>query len=564
MINEKLGIAEASTYYADIITMRSFSLLEDFESKNPTPDESDRKYEIRFTYRDLKGFITNWEKYKKFPVSEINFFLKIKCSSTLFGKEDISISALAYPYSDDEDLKTSRFKKPIKKSTEHSLSLAMDMEIEYKKSVFEKGKIYVSNYIKAAVLHELNHFYEDYRRKIKGSPPLKYAIAASIGDNIRKVQGDLYRVWYNSFTILVYKAEPHETNACIQEGLPQIKEMGLEEFKTTRLWKEAIQMEIFNADNFMEKFNEIAVRHNKEYDKVLLEKLKNDFLDDYEKYCKDFEETPRYNIEHLKSLSIEKFFKFWQKIINKAGERIIKGYKRLVSYEESIEIKKFGNFINENAEAYKYHEFPKNMHQLNLACLKCKLLGYDINDDLSISIYSDVDISNRGFENIPIFFHIVKGDFNCSNNNLKSMDGAPLITDSFNCSNNIINSLYGSPETINGNFDISNNKINSISGGPVSIKGYFNFSNNNVMYIGEFPKVNGEIIYTGNPIEEIINLFPEKDRKEAFSEMKNYGPIWNDKNIWVVSEMFLEEMFEDICGKKIEIPTSFKNYKIIT
>ena len=46
--------------------------------------------------------------------------------------------------------------------------------------------------------------------------------------------------------------------------------------------------------------------------------------------------------------------------------------------------------------------------------------------------------------------------------------------------------------------------------------------------------------------------------------MKNYGPIWNDKNIWVVSEMFLEEMFEDICGKKIEIPTSFKNYKIIT
>ena len=68
----------------------------------------------------------------------------------------------------------------------------------------------------------------------------------------------------------------------------------------------------------------------------------------------------------------------------------------------------------------------------------------------------------------------VDGDFNCFHNNLKSLEGAPrTVGGNFDCSPNDLKSLEGAPQTVNGNFDCSNNKLQSLAGAPQTINGDF-------------------------------------------------------------------------------------------
>ena len=50
--------------------------------------------------------------------------------------------------------------------------------------------------------------------------------------------------------------------------------------------------------------------------------------------------------------------------------------------------------------------------------------------------------------------------FNCSYNNLTSLDGAPKTVGSdFYCDNNKLTSLVGAPKTVGGSFDCSDNPV---------------------------------------------------------------------------------------------------------
>ena len=52
----------------------------------------------------------------------------------------------------------------------------------------------------------------------------------------------------------------------------------------------------------------------------------------------------------------------------------------------------------------------------------------------------------------------VKGDFDCRNNNLISLKGAPHTVNSFDCRHNQITSLEGSPRKVKQTFNCSLNK----------------------------------------------------------------------------------------------------------
>ena len=52
----------------------------------------------------------------------------------------------------------------------------------------------------------------------------------------------------------------------------------------------------------------------------------------------------------------------------------------------------------------------------------------------------------------------VNGNFNCSNNNLTSLEGAPKeVGGSCYCYENNLTTLEGAPKTVGGNFDCGNN-----------------------------------------------------------------------------------------------------------
>jgi len=74
---------------------------------------------------------------------------------------------------------------------------------------------------------------------------------------------------------------------------------------------------------------------------------------------------------------------------------------------------------------------------------------------------------------------IVTGDFNCSYNNLISLEGCPKkVGRDFWCSNNYLTSLEGCPEKVGRDFWCSNTKLTSLEGSPKEIRGSFVCYNN--------------------------------------------------------------------------------------
>jgi hypothetical protein len=74
----------------------------------------------------------------------------------------------------------------------------------------------------------------------------------------------------------------------------------------------------------------------------------------------------------------------------------------------------------------------------------------------------------------------VSGGFDCSDNQLKTLEGAPQEVGDFNCSDNNLTSLEGVPQKVERHFVCSNNKLKNLFGAPQKVSGCFDCSNNNL------------------------------------------------------------------------------------
>jgi hypothetical protein len=84
--------------------------------------------------------------------------------------------------------------------------------------------------------------------------------------------------------------------------------------------------------------------------------------------------------------------------------------------------------------------------------LKYGIVSYDINDDLSINVFSDLNLYLREI-NLPeyIQFNIIFGRFSCSNGKLTTLRGFPRkITGFFACHNNQLTSTEFFPKEVGG------------------------------------------------------------------------------------------------------------------
>tara|TARA_R110000822_G_C15068291_1_gene468301 strand:- start:29 stop:565 length:537 start_codon:yes stop_codon:yes gene_type:complete len=118
-------------------------------------------------------------------------------------------------------------------------------------------------------------------------------------------------------------------------------------------------------------------------------------------------------------------------------------------------------------------------------CKKYKIENYTINDDGSVDVDGNVNLSTGDLKEIPLNFNKVSGSF--------WVDG------------NGITSLKGSPKKVGGRFDCSMNNLTSLEGGP-KIVDRFVCSNNNLTDLKGGPKSMSKKLYcTGNPIGSILN-----------------------------------------------------------
>ena len=97
---------------------------------------------------------------------------------------------------------------------------------------------------------------------------------------------------------------------------------------------------------------------------------------------------------------------------------------------------------------------------ISLICKQYGITNYTINSDGSIDVNGDVYLYDKGLTELPLTFNKVSGSFDCSSNNLTSLNGSPKwIGGWFSCQYNQLTSLEFSPDYIGGFFDCTGNKL---------------------------------------------------------------------------------------------------------
>ena len=157
-------------------------------------------------------------------------------------------------------------------------------------------------------------------------------------------------------------------------------------------------------------------------------------------------------------------------------------------------MKKYWDFLTES----KHDEIDRVCRQHNIE-------NYTINEDGSIDVEGDVTIRMHiPYQELPLKFRRVLGNFDCSNNTFRTLEGSPdYVAGNFDCSNNLIKSLKGGPKEVGGVFDCCHNELKTLEGGPESVTSYTCRGNKLVSLKGCPSEIPGYFSCTDNELKTL-------------------------------------------------------------
>jgi len=108
------------------------------------------------------------------------------------------------------------------------------------------------------------------------------------------------------------------------------------------------------------------------------------------------------------------------------------------------------------------------------------------NNEINVS----VDLTNLFLTELPDFTNIkCKYSFNCSGNQLTTLEGAPQsVGGDFYCSENQLTTLEGAPQKVDGSFLCSKNQLTTLKGAPQSVGINFDCSRNQLTTLEGVPQ----------------------------------------------------------------------------
>jgi hypothetical protein len=190
--------------------------------------------------------------------------------------------------------------------------------------------------------------------------------------------------------------------------------------------------------------------------------------------------------------------------------------------------------------------------RIDSLCKDYLISNYTINSDSTIDVDGDVSFRNENFEILPLQFGKVSGSFNCGNNKLISLIGAPhTVGRNFTCSFNKLTSLIGSPDLVGGNFICGYNKLTSLVGLSESIGSIFTCNGTTTLVSTYTGIVDVDIVGYAEIIDSFLPLLII-DNIEHLSIILKYQRhfyIWND-DLTLNVDNFNELLFEINDGLK--------------
>lgn len=183
-----------------------------------------------------------------------------------------------------------------------------------------------------------------------------------------------------------------------------------------------------------------------------------------------------------------------------------------------------------------------------------KVKNYKINDDLTINVDWDVNLSSRiNFDKIPYKFKSVSGDFNCSFNNLKTLENCPdYVSGSFLASNNFLENFNYLPKC--DELFLHDNKFTSLKGISNLDFDLLDLTNNSIFGCDEITENNIKKIYLyKNPIDDFLNCAIGTIRTDGMEWLRALSSNDNSEYLLKQKVLFIKYLqeYNVIEGNKI-------------
>ena len=205
--------------------------------------------------------------------------------------------------------------------------------------------------------------------------------------------------------------------------------------------------------------------------------------------------------------------------------------------------------------------FPTTREEVIEVCERYRIKNYTINDDLSIDVDGDVNLSYGNLEYLPLKFNYVSGNFVCSDNKLKTLEGSPqTVGGYFSCYNNSLKTLEGCPQTVGGRFNCYFNELVSLEGSPQTVNGNFLCFGNELKDLEYFPEVSGNVYIKGNTVYLLVYTFIRTASSFMIEDFIDYEIVRNRDTV------MLDRLQTFIRDNDLEMPDLDeikKHYKII-
>lgn len=142
--------------------------------------------------------------------------------------------------------------------------------------------------------------------------------------------------------------------------------------------------------------------------------------------------------------------------------------------------KQLGKLVTKVYTPENDNDFPNSKEEVVARLKKYKISNYTVNDDLTVDVSSDVDLSFKKLKKIPVRFGKIGGSFRIQGNLfLDSLEGCPYhVEGSFNCSRNNLETLEFAPQYVGANYAAMNCKLMSLGKMPREVGGSVDLSGN--------------------------------------------------------------------------------------
>ena len=174
----------------------------------------------------------------------------------------------------------------------------------------------------------------------------------------------------------------------------------------------------------------------------------------------------------------------------------------------------------------RYLKLFESFEDIDQICKQYNITDYTINSDGSIDVNDSVDLNDLGLKKLPLKFNKVNGFFDCSHNNLTSLEGSPIeVNGCFDCGNNKLTTLEGSPKKVGGFFDCSENNLTTLEGCPKEVNGDFYCSDNNLTSFEFAPIIRGDLHCSDNNIKS-FEYFPGYFKGYFYCYVNPIEEVW--------------------------------------